>query len=252
MTKNQFLRTLCCLALLPAAALAWEKDRPATPPVITPNPHNLPRVLLIGDSISGGYGAEVIKLLDGRAIVTKLGSVAGYRIKDQPIWQSGPAGYLNFGSALACSTDLDRFEKHLAEIKYDCIHFNFGLNDIFRGRNGRWYNPPQQYAEHLEKIVLLLKNNGARIIWANTTPIPDNDPDRPAGEDLIYNAAAEKVMKKHGIPINDLHGVITRWEGYAGWKNGNDVHFSGAVYSMLAKQVADTIARELTLPDEKR
>ncbi|MCX6879430.1 MAG: SGNH/GDSL hydrolase family protein [Verrucomicrobia bacterium] len=212
----------------------------------------LPKVLMIGDSISGGYGAEVIRLLEGKAEVIKLGSVAGYRIKEQPIWQGGPAGHLNFGSALFCISDLDRFERHLAETKYDCIHINFGLNDIFRGRNGRWYNPPEQYAEHLDKIITLLKTNGAKIIWANTTPIPDNDPDRPAGDDLIYNAAAEKVMNKHGIPINDLHGIITRWDGYAEWKKGSDVHFGGPVYAMLAKQVADKIAGELANPNDRK
>lgn len=208
-------------------------------------PAKLPKVLIFGDSISGGYGDEVIRLLAGKAEVTKLGSVAGYRIKEQPIWQGGPAGNLNFGSALACSTDLERFGKHLEETRYDCIHFNFGLNDIFRGRNGKWHNPPAQYAEHLGQIVALLRKNGAKLVWANTTPIPDNDPDRPAGDDVIYNAVAEKVMKQHGIPINDLHGTVTRWDGYADWRKGNDVHFSGAVYSMLAAKVADGMIREL-------
>lgn len=55
MTKPKHLLTLCILALLPTAAFAWEKDRPATPPVIPPNHNNLPKVLLIGDSISSGY-----------------------------------------------------------------------------------------------------------------------------------------------------------------------------------------------------
>jgi lysophospholipase L1-like esterase len=205
----------------------------------------LPKVLIFGDSISGGYGDQVIQLLAGKAEVTKLGSVAGYRIKDQPMWQGRPAGNLNFGSALACSTDLERFGKHLEDTHYDCIHFNFGLNDIFRGRSGKWYNPPEKYAEHLDQIVTLLKKNGTRIIWANTTPIPDNDPDRPAGDDVIHNTAAEKVMKKHGIPINDLHGAVTSWDGYAQWKKGSDVHFSGAVYAMLASKVADAITKEL-------
>jgi hypothetical protein len=30
------------------------------------------------------------------------------------------------------------------------------------------------------------------------------------GDELIYNAAADKIMKKHGIPVNDLHGGVTR------------------------------------------
>lgn len=94
----------------------------------------------------------------------------------------------------------------------------------------------------------LLKSNGARVIWATTTPIPDNDPERPAGEELIYNAAAEKVMKDNGIPINDLHGVVTGWDGYAAWKKGNDVHFNGVVYGKLGVQFAAAIMAQLA-PD---
>lgn len=211
----------------------------------------LPKVLLIGDSISGGYGAGVVKLLEKKVEMVKLGAVASYRINNEAFWHSsGTAKTLDFGSAKACIADFERFERHLSETKYKSIHFNFGLNDIFRGRNGKWHNPPAQYEKDLDRIVTLLKANGAKIIWANTTPIPDNDPDRPAGDDVIYNAAAEKVMKKHGIAVNDLHGVVTRWDGYAQWKEGNDVHFSGAVYAMLAKQVAGKIVEELKIPGE--
>ncbi|HEX5791111.1 MAG TPA: SGNH/GDSL hydrolase family protein [Luteolibacter sp.] len=212
------------------------------------------KALMIGDSISGGYGPEVIKLLEGKATVVKLGAVAGYRIQNEAFWhgRSGTATALDFGSAKACIVDLERFGHHLAETKYDVIHFNFGLNDIYRGRKGAWHNPVEQYEKDLDKIVTLLKTNGAKIIWANTTPIPDNDPDRQAGDDVIYNAAAEKVMKKHGIPINDLHGVVTRWDGYAEWKKGNDVHFNGAVSAMLARQVVDRILEQLDTTDTKK
>jgi acetyl esterase len=207
---------------------------------------SFPRVLIVGDSISGGYGKPLIKLLDGKADVTKLGSVAGYRIQTETFWHSrGTAKYLDFGSAKACIADFERFERHLKETKYDVIHFNFGLNDIFRGRKGAWHNPVDQYAKDLTRIVTLLKKNGAKVIWASTTPIPANAPHMPVGDDLIYNAAAEKVMKKNNIPINDLHSVVTDWDGYAKWKKGNDVHFSGGVYSKLAEQIAKTIAGAL-------
>jgi lysophospholipase L1-like esterase len=207
---------------------------------------SIPKVLIVGDSISGGYSKPLIKLLEGKAEVTKLGAVAGYRIQKETFWHSrGSAKNLDFGSAKACIVDFERFEKHLLETKYDVIHFNFGLNDIFRGRKGAWHNPPAQYAKDLEKIVTLLKTNGAKIIWANTTPIPANAPHNPEGDDLIYNAAAEKVMKENNIPINDLHSVVTKWDGYAEWKKGDDVHFPGTVYSKLAKQVAENISAQL-------
>jgi len=204
------------------------------------------KVLIFGDSISGGYGKSLTKLLDGKAEVVKLGAVAGYRIQTETFWHSrGTAKNLDFGSAKACIADFDRFERHLEETKYDVIHFNFGLNDIFRGRNGAWHNPVDQYAKDLTKIVTLLKSNGAKVIWASTTPIPANAPHNPEDDDLIYNAAAEKVMKENNIPINDLHSVVTSWDGYAEWRKGDDVHFSGAVYAKLAEQIAEVISAQL-------
>jgi len=207
---------------------------------------NLPKVLIFGDSISGGYSKSLTKLLDGKAEVVKLGAVATYRIQNEAFWHSsGIARNLDFGSAKACIADFERFERHLSETKYDVIHFNFGLNDIFRGRKGTWHNPVDQYARDLTKIVALLKKNGAKVIWASTTPIPDNDDVRPRGDDLIYNAAAEEVMKENNIPINDLHSVVTNWDGYDEWREGDDVHFSGAVYSKLAEQIAKVILHQL-------
>ncbi len=211
----------------------------------------LPKVLIVGDSISGGYSKPLIKLMDGKAEMVRLGAVATYRIHKEAFWHSsGTAKALDFGSVKACIADFERFERHLSETQYDVIHFNFGLNDSFRGRKGRWHNPVEQYEKDLAKIVGLLKKNGAKIIWASTTPIPMNDPHRPVGDDLIYNAAAEKVMKANNIPINDLHSVITNWDGYAEWKKGNDVHFSSAVYAMLAEQIAKKIAKQLGSPGE--
>ncbi len=206
---------------------------------------DLPKVLFFGDSICGGYSKPLVKLMEGRAEMVKLGAVAGYRIKEQPLWQGRPAGYLNFGNAMMCVSDFDRFERHLSETKYDVIHFNFGLNDIFRGRNGAWHSPLEKYANNLSRIVALLKTNGTRIIWATTTPIPANAPHMPVGDDLIYNAAAEKVMKEHDISINDLHSVVTQWDGYAEWKKGDDVHFPATVYWQLAEQIAAVISAQL-------
>ena len=211
------------------------------------------KVLYFGDSISGGYTKGLTELLSGKADLVKLGAVAGYRVQTEPLWKARrPAINLDFGSAKACISDFDRFEKHISEAKYDLIHFNFGLNDIFRGREGSWYNPPENYAEDLTKIVELLKDNCKKIIWANTTPIPLNDPTRPVGDDLIYNNAAEKVMAKYNIPINDLHSVITDWQGFDEWRKGDDVHFSDEVSFTLAEQVMKVMLSLLDQPEDSR
>ena len=189
--KNKFSVMLCVIMVLavflPSVVIAGKAA-------------SLPKVLIIGDSISGGYSKSLIDQMDGKAEVVKLGAVATYRINKEAFWHSrGTAKALDFGSAKACVADIERFGEHLERTKYDVIHFNFGLNDIFRGRNGAWHNPVDQYAKDLETIVTLLKKNGARIIWSNITPIPANCPHNPEGDDIIYNAAAAKVMKKHTI-----------------------------------------------------
>jgi len=208
----------------------------------------LPKVLFFGDSISGGYSKPLNKFMDGKAELVKLGAVATYRINEEAWWHSSrKAKALDFGSAKACIADLERFGEHLASNSYDVIHFNFGLNDIFRGRNGAWHNPVDQYAKDLETIVTLLKKNGAKILWSNITPIPANCPHNPEGDELIYNAAAEKVMTAHGIPINDLHRVVQNWDGYEKFMQGNDVHCGGA-YTQLAEQIAETILSQIRKP----
>ena len=93
------------------------------------NQTDLPKVLIVGDSISGGYSKPLIDLLEGKVELTKLGAVAGYRIQKETFWHSrGEAKNLDFGSAKACIVDFERFGKHLDDTPYDVIHFNFGLN----------------------------------------------------------------------------------------------------------------------------
>ncbi len=53
------------------------------------------------------------------------------------------------------------------------------------------------------------------------------------------------MMKENSIPINDLHSVVTKWDGYDEWRKGDDVHFSGEVYSKLAKQIAEKMSAQL-------
>jgi hypothetical protein len=66
----------------------------------------LPRVLLIGDSISIGYTLEVRALLQGRANVHRIPVNGG-----------------------ATEVGLANIEDWLGDGNWDVIHFNFGLHD---------------------------------------------------------------------------------------------------------------------------
>lgn len=228
-------RTVCLLVA--AAALAagskseWEnriapgmRDNPAFA-YVEENP-SLPRVLLIGDSISIGYTPEVRKLLDGKANVLRI-----------PV-NGGPT-----------SRGIESIDQWLQDGNWDVIHFNWGLHDIKRLRNGKidinadWQVAPEQYEKNLDTLVRKMKATGAQLIWASTTPVPEGAAGRVKGDELTVNRIAEKIMKKHNVPINDLHAcVLPHLEKYQRRQN---VHFNDEGSTFLAQKVAEEITKLL-------
>lgn len=169
----------------------------------------LPRVLLIGDSISRGYTLPVRQLLAGKANVHRAPENCGPTangLKKLSIWLGGG--------------------------KWDVIHFNFGIHD-------RKTALPD-YEARLESIAAQLKATGAKVFWAHTTPVAEGGMKDASDADLIArNAAAAKVMQKHGIAVDDLHGWVK--SDLVKYQNPNDVHFNAAGYERLAERVARVI-----------
>ena len=50
-----------------------------------------------------------------------------------------------------------------------------------------------------------MKATGAMLIFATTTPVPENTSLREAGIEVKYNKAALELSKKYKIMVNDLH-----------------------------------------------
>ena len=67
----------------------------------------LPKVLIIGDSISGGYTPRVVNLLKDKALV-----------KHNP------------GNAQHTGTGIEKLDAWIGETDWDVIHFNWGLWDL--------------------------------------------------------------------------------------------------------------------------
>ena len=81
------------------------------------------------------------------------------------------------------------------------------------------------------------------MIFRNTTPVPEGAKGRVVGDSRLYNDAAAKVMKKHGIAIDDMYGyTIDKLDRIMLPAN---VHFNkeGNVY--LAQKVAAVILAAL-------
>jgi len=132
------------------------------------------------------------------------------------------------------------------------IHFNHGLHDLKyvdeNGKNssaekGKQQIPLDQYEKNLEEIVTRLEKTGAELIFANTTPVPDGTVIRVEGDAEKYNAVAAKVMKKHGITVNDLYSfALAR---LAKIQRPQNVHFYKLGSYLLAEQVVVGINRKL-------
>jgi acyl-CoA thioesterase-1 len=180
----------------------------------------LPRVLLIGDSISIGYTLPVREALAGKANVHR------------------PAA--NCGPTIRGVANLDAW---LAGGHWDLIHFNFGLHDLYHIR-GKHQVPIDEYEKNLREIAARLKKTGAKLVWCSTTPVPEGcEPGRKAGEEVEYNAVAKRVMDENQIPIDDLCNFARpRLKDIQIPKN---VHFTPEGSKVLAGQVARSILAAL-------
>jgi acyl-CoA thioesterase-1 len=183
----------------------------------------LPRVLIIGDSISMGYTGPVREALKSKANVHRP-----------------PTNCSSTGNGL------NHLKAWLGEKKWDVIHFNFGLHDAKLPPEGVRHAPPEKYAANLKSLVQQLKATGAKLIFATTTPVPNGgiiSPTRRFGSVEVYNTAALKVMAEEDVIINDLNAMIT--PHLAKTQKPNDVHYTSEGSAILGKQVAEKIAERL-------
>ena len=172
----------------------------------------LPRVLLIGDSVSRGYTQAVRKQLAGKANVHRAPE------------NCGPT-----------ANGMKKIEVWLGDGRWDVIHFNFGIHD----RN----TPIADYVARLEQLIARMRKTGARLVWASTTPIPDDPPKQSAESIVERNAAAREVADKFGLGIDDLFTAVSTH--LAKLQNPSDVHFNAAGYDFLGGEVAKSIEAAL-------
>ncbi len=196
----------------------------------------LPRVLLIGDSITRGYSGGVDKKLEGKAYVARLCTSC---------FDTDPA-LISYISVV------------LQTYQFDVIHFNNGMHG--------WGHSESEYAQGLPTLLATIRKYApkAKLIWANTTPLNETGTNTPAPTDAAKadagklmlqadlkgksnarvnarNAIAAKLMQSESIPIDDLHSLVL---GQPELYNG-DIHFNGKGTDLQAAQVADMIEKAL-------
>jgi acyl-CoA thioesterase-1 len=228
-------RGLLCLAISIATCLSLARSLVGAADAPSKEEPHQPRVLLIGDSISIGYTPFVSELLKGKAQVQHPKE--------------------NCASTVV---GLKRLDAWLGSEKWDVIHFNWGLHDlkyikdekgtITAVDSGKQWVPVEQYEKNLEELVTRLEKTGAKLIWATTTPVPEGTTGRVAGAESKYNEAAERIMKAHHIPIDDLNAIV---KAHPDLQLPKNVHFTKAGYQELAASVVSYVEAAVATKEKK-
>jgi dienelactone hydrolase/lysophospholipase L1-like esterase len=191
---------------------------------------DLPKVVLIGDSIRMGYAPLVAQSLAGKARVV---SAAG-----------------NGGDSANVLAHLD---DGVVREQPDVVHLNCGLHDVKRDKtDGRYQVGLEPYVANLERIVARVRGEtAASLVFATTTPILDERHaqrkasfDRFEADVARYNAAALAVMRAAGVPVHDLHWVVEQ-AGVAAALGPDGTHYTPDGNARLAAAVADCVLRQL-------
>ena len=182
------------------------------------NGHDLSRVLLIGDSITRGYGPQVEADLKGKAYVGRMAT----------------------SKSLGDPALLEEVALVLQEQAFDVIHFNNGMH-------GAGYSE-EEYAAALPALLATLRRYApnAKLIWASTTDVRQRDHletvDQKTDRIVQRNRAAAAIVQQESIPIDDLFSLV---RGHPDYHAQDGVHFSDKGSEILAAQVSDSIAKLL-------
>jgi lysophospholipase L1-like esterase len=184
------------------------------------NDRQLPRVLLIGNSITRSYNSEVDALLNDKAYVARLST----------------------SKSIGDSALLAEISLIMAYHPFDIVHFNNGLHG--------WEYSEAEYKNAFHDFFETIRKNApkATYIWATTTPVFDVSSDK-----VVLASRTERVKERNKIAeayfadkkviIDDLFGLAAQHpEYYAG---GDGVHLVPAGVTALAAQVAREIGRAL-------
>lgn len=184
------------------------------------NNKDLPRILLVGDSITEGYYNAVKNALDKKAYVDYIAT--SYSI-DTYI-------YKNIVEGLAKDSD------------YDVIYFNHGLHG--------WHITKEAYFSNYDIMIKSLLPH-SKIIIATTTTLLDKNGDKQAEERnkkvAERNECALKTAEKYNLGVDDLYIVSKTMPTENRAKDG--VHYESDGYELLAASAVESINKILFAND---
>ncbi len=172
----------------------------------------LPRLLVIGDSISMNFEPGAKESLKG---------MVNY--------------HRNEGNCFSSYYGIQYVDFWLGDYtkkgqQWDIIHFNHGMHDLKQsGPGAPFATPIESYKANLRAQIEILKKTRAKLIWCSTTPVPQSsggDYGRQKGAEVVFNQAAMEVLKEYPeIQVNDLCKAVNESKVFDQWRKGLDVHY---------------------------
>jgi hypothetical protein len=176
----------------------------------------LPDILLVGDSITRNYFPAVTQDLAGKANVYLFATSA------------------SLGDSRLAAQLREFFT--MANTHFRVIHFNNGMHG--------WGFTEPEYKEAFPALLSALQTGapGAKLIWANITPVRKDNPEGATNARIaVRNEIAATIMQQQQIPVDDQHTVIQQHPDLY----NDDVHPNEAASAMQGRQAAAMIEKLL-------
>ncbi len=177
---------------------------------------DLPRVLLVGDSITHNYQEKVRELLKGVCYVD----------------------YISTSYAIDAKIYNHLIYDFMTDSKYALIHFNNGLHGIHLSK--------KSYKSRLTKLLTKVDKT-IKMILTTSTVVYQEGNKRLDGAWMKRvrerNAAVQELATEKGYAVDDLYTVSVSIPKEYRYVDGT--HYLQEGYAMLAKTVAECIRREL-------
>lgn len=177
---------------------------------------NLPRVALIGDSITEGYYHFVKELLKDVAKVD----------------------YLATSYSIASNTYIEFVKSFINDSDYEIVHFNYGLH--------AYSVSDEIYSSRCEELLQFILKSSKAVVATTTTVLDEaSDNENLEWKDKIINRNENiiKIANKFNLNIDDLNVISKRLDITK--RNTDGVHFVEEGYKELAESVVSSVKKVL-------
>ena len=175
--------------------------------------NDLPRVLLVGDSITHGYQEKVRELMRGTAYVDY---VSLSNAIDQPFYKQVVSSVIESGN-------------------YALVHFNHGLHGIHMEKDV-YRAEMEAFLSKLKMPVILVTSTSVRPSAGNAQKLQMRVAER--------NDVVREIAAAQGWSVDDLYEVSIHMAEEKCLEDG--VHYTQEGYAEFAKQVADCLTCKIS------